>query len=351
MAKIQKNYYLSLVPSMVALLLLSACATTPPPSWVDLGSDPQYPRPTFITATGCGKTVQGAEARARQGIAESMLTVVHSNTSVDSASAVLERQGKRVSTQTQSVRSRVRDTSDIELAAVSYPKLFHKGSHSVCVLGAENTDQARATFQTIGKRIKGLLAKLHADTNGLNRLQQFRNAVKITQLWRAQILALNSLGSLSGQVKTDTTVPLYVLQAYKTMKRLGTYRVQANSSYTIPPAAAQSLTQAVERLFTGSGMLEDPYNGAFIVQATLDSFQWINLVGGQVAYDYVGTLTLVDPHPQNGRSATLLSQPFQGRVEIPSNVMPGYYFQWFQAGLERNAVLPFIKRVLKVQYQ
>ena len=319
---------------------LTACSTVAPgPDWLDTGATKQYPDKLYVTASGCGKNLLAAQAEARQAIAQKLITTVDSSTTTESIESV-ETNGNPPVSEKRSVNSHSISLSNVVLAGLSYPKVFHRSAHQVCVLGVENKTRARMILLQNKNYMESLIRKINRPThNKLKRLQ--RDITMIEAFNSAQKDSL-SLELLRDAEPSLTPVPKSVMRAYAETKRLAKYRIELKS-VNAPPQAQESITTAIERVFDQEGFVEDD-NAVFVVDVILDSFGWKSYADtGLSVFRYSGVAKLKDSESNR----TLFTQTFEGGNSFKmGSGDPTSPYANLTSGIERDVAIPLINRVL-----
>ena len=319
---------------------LTACSTVAPgPDWLDTGATKQYPDKLYVTASGCGKNLLAAQAEARQAIAQKLITTVDSSTTTESIESV-ETNGNPPVSEKRSVNSHSISLSNVVLAGLSYPKVFHKSAHEVCVLGVENKMKAKMILLQNKNYMESLIRKINRPSH--NTLKRLQKDIKMIEAFNDAQKDSISLGLLRDEEPSVMPVPKSIRRAYAEIKRLAKYRIELKSG-NAPPPAQESITTAIERIFDQEGFVEDD-NAVFIVDVILDSFDWKSYADtGLSVFRYSGVAKLEDSESHR----TLFTQTFEGGTSFKMGTgYPDSPYANLTPGIERDVAVPVINRML-----
>lgn len=319
---------------------LTACSTVAPgPDWLDTGATKQYPDKLYVTASGCGKNLLAAQAEARQAIAQKLITTVDSSTTTESIESV-ETNGNPPVSEKRSVNSHSISLSNVVLAGLSYPKVFHRSAHQVCVLGVENKARARMILLRNKNYMKSLIRKINRPIH--NKLKRLQRDIEMIEAFNGAQRDSISLGLLRDEEPSLMPVPKGVMRAYAEIKRLAKYRIELKGG-NVPQPAQEFITTAIERILDQEGFVEDD-NAIFIVDVIFDSFDWKSYADTELSvFRYSGVAKLEDSESHR----TLFTQTFEGGTsfKMGTGSIDSPYAN-LTPGIERDVAVPVINRML-----
>lgn len=254
---------------MPGLLLVTACAAAPLPSWVDTDMDPTLSQAQYVTGAGCGETRDEARQRARAEIAHklsiSVNSTIRSNTEEFS---IVSGKGYHAFVTRDSARTE-RSASDVSLAGVSYPRYYHGGG-KVCVLAAVDKAKARTIYEGDMSRARSILRRYNTALSGkYGTLAELKAALTVLRAKEALYRDQKAMGLLTGTSgKYPAINAREVQKARNLVKQLATF--QMAQTWGVDAAAQDRLDFITAEDFQQAGFTEAVINPAFIVSAQVE---------------------------------------------------------------------------------
>ena len=329
-----------------SLLLLSSCASLPPPLWLDTDQDMRYPAPSFISGSGCGKTRGEARQKARVEIARKLVSRVDSINETNSFLETNQKNGRLSFKDSRLSSSDDVDTSDVSLAGVFYPDTY-RSSGRVCVLAVVNKNKARTI----------LLGDFYDSKKMLNRYSKKMDQASspIFKL-RAALLVLKAEENVTRDKKTLAlfgkrvdSQGMSLKKAKETVAKLGTFYIE--HSYGSDVAAQGRLEEQILEDFTKAGFTEAFVKPAFIIKGEIekhDSTYTPEYYGPLFHERWAARVTIYDG--KTGRQ--LLTREEEGETrgkELSNNQILGYVSVYDKESndFSRYIIKPLLREMLE----